>query len=53
MRNSSVEPLGVWDICAAVFAVLFLALETVSDEYQWKFHHIFVKILVKFESEIV
>ena len=34
----SAEPLGAWDICAAVFAVLFLALETVSDEYQWKFH---------------
>ena len=31
-------PLGVIDIIAAAFALGFLALETVSDEFQWKFH---------------
>ncbi|MGI6265134.1 MAG: DUF1295 domain-containing protein [Acutalibacteraceae bacterium] len=30
--------LGVWDIAAAVLAILFLALETVADEYQWRFY---------------
>lgn len=30
--------LGAWDIAAAVLAVSFLALETASDEYQWRFH---------------
>lgn len=30
--------LGVWDAAAAILAVLLLALETVADEYQWKFH---------------
>ena len=29
---------GLWDALAAVLAVMFLALETVADEYQWKFH---------------
>lgn len=29
---------GVIDIIATVFAVIFLVLETVADEYQWKFH---------------
>lgn len=29
---------GAVDTVAAVLAVAFLALETVSDEYQWKFH---------------
>lgn len=31
-------PFGVWDILGTVFAVGFLALETVADEYQWNFH---------------
>ena len=30
--------LCIWDIAASVLAVLFLVLETVADEYQWKFH---------------
>lgn len=34
----SVAAFGAADFVAAVFAVMFLALETVSDEYQWKFH---------------
>ena len=29
---------GLWDFAAAIFAVLFFVLETVSDEYQWRFH---------------
>ncbi len=31
-------PFGAWDTVGAVLAVGFLALETVADEYQWKFH---------------
>lgn len=31
-------PFGVWDLLGAVLAVGFLVLETVSDEYQWKYH---------------
>lgn len=34
----SVQPLGAWDLLAAVAAVAFLALETVADEVQWRFH---------------
>ena len=34
----STKPFGVWDVIATVLAVGFLALETISDEYQWKFH---------------
>ena len=34
----STVPFGVWDIVGSVLAVGFLALETASDEYQWKFH---------------
>lgn len=35
--GSTVE-FGVIDIVVTVVAVLFLTLETVADEYQWKFH---------------
>lgn len=31
-------PLSIWDAIAAAAAVGFLILETVSDEYQWRFH---------------
>ena len=31
-------PLGKWDVTAFVLALFFLTLETVADEYQWKFH---------------
>jgi len=31
-------PFGVWDILGTALAVGFLVLETVADEYQWKFH---------------
>ncbi len=34
----SAVPFGIWDFAAAGLAVLFFILETVSDEYQWKFH---------------
>lgn len=34
----STEPLGIFDIVATSLAFFFLILETVSDEYQWKFH---------------
>lgn len=34
----STAPFGGWDVAATVLAVLFLALETVADEYQWRFH---------------
>ena len=34
----SAKPMGAWDIVAVLTALSFLALETVSDEYQWKFH---------------
>ena len=41
----STAPFGAWDVLASVFAVLFLVLETVSDEYQWKFHQEKKKLL--------
>ncbi len=31
-------PLSLWDMAAGVCALGFLTLETVADEYQWKFH---------------
>ena len=34
----SAEPFGLFDIIAVVLSLSFLILETVSDEYQWKFH---------------
>lgn len=34
----SSAPFGAWDIVGAALAIGFLALETVSDEYQWNFH---------------
>ena len=34
----SVEPLGMVDFIAAGAALLFLTLETVADEIQWRFH---------------
>ena len=33
----STVPFGVWDAVGAALAIAFLILETVSDEYQWKF----------------
>lgn len=41
----STAPFGGWDIAATVLAVLFLALETVADEYQWRFHQSKKKLL--------
>ena len=41
----STAPLAAWDIVAAILALLFLALETVADEYQWKFHQTKRKLL--------
>ena len=38
-------PIGAWDIAAAVSSVMFLTLETVADEYQWKFHKTKKKLL--------
>ena len=34
----STAPLGVWDFVGAGLAICFLLLETIADEYQWKFH---------------
>lgn len=34
----SAAPICVWDVFAFVFAAAFLALEALSDEYQWRFH---------------
>ncbi len=41
----STKPFGAFDVIAAVFSVLFLVLETVSDEYQWKFYQKKIKLL--------
>lgn len=41
----STAPFGGWDVAATVLAVLFLALETVADEYQWRFHQVKKKLL--------
>lgn len=41
----STAPFGGWDVAATVLAVLFLALETVTDEYQWRFHQTKKKLL--------
>ena len=41
----STAPFGGWDVAATVLAVLFLALETVADEYQWRFHQTKKKLL--------
>ena len=40
-------PLGLWDIAGAALAVAFLALETVADEYQWRFHEKKKKLLTE------
>ena len=40
-------PLGIWDIVSFILAVLFLTLETVADEYQWKFHFRKKELLAK------
>ena len=34
----STAALGVWDYLGAGLAICFLLLETIADEYQWKFH---------------
>ena len=34
----SAAAFGAWDVLAVILALAFLALETVSDEYQWRFH---------------
>ncbi len=43
----SQAPLGFFDAVAILTAVLFLLLETVSDEYQWKFHQTKKKLLAQ------
>ena len=43
----SSAPFGVWDALAAALSVLFLILETVSDEYQWKFHQTKKRLLAQ------
>lgn len=43
----SSAPFGGADAAAAVLAVLFLVLETVADEYQWKFHETKKKLLAE------
>ena len=34
----SAAAIGVWDIVGAALAISFLTLETVADEFQWRFH---------------
>ena len=34
----STAALGIWDFVGAGLAFAFLLLETIADEYQWKFH---------------
>ena len=41
----STAPLGVWDYVGASLAAAFLLLETIADEYQWKFHQNKKKLL--------
>lgn len=41
----STAPFGVFDVAATLLAVAFLVLETVADEYQWKFHETKKKLL--------
>lgn len=38
-------PLGIWDVIAAFLAIMFLTLETVADEYQWKYHQTKKKLM--------
>jgi len=44
---NSEETVSALQIAGAVAAVLFLILETVADEFQWKFHKIKAKLLGK------
>lgn len=48
----STEPFGAWDAIAAVLALLFLILETVSDEYQWKYHQTKKELLAKSNAQL-
>ena len=41
----STAPLGAFDYVGAGLAVFFLLLETIADEYQWKFHQNKKKLL--------
>ena len=41
-------PLGFWDIMAILFAILFLMLESVADEYQWDFQQTKKKLLAEY-----
>jgi len=41
----STAPLGAWDYVGASLAAGFLLLETIADEYQWKFHQNKKKLL--------
>ncbi|MBP5209692.1 MAG: DUF1295 domain-containing protein, partial [Clostridia bacterium] len=46
----SVAPLGLWDAVAAAGAVFCLVLETVADEYQWRFHQTKKQLLSQNET---
>ena len=41
------EPFGVTDVIAAALSVIFLVLEIVADEFQWKFHQTKNEMLAK------
>lgn len=43
----SAVPFGAWDAAATVAALLFLALETVADEVQWRFHRTKKRLLAE------
>jgi len=47
----SAAPLTLWDLLAAAGALSFLILETVADEYQWRFHREKKRLLAK-EKEL-
>lgn len=46
----SAAPLGGWDFAAAGLALAFLTLETVADEYQWRFHQTKKKLLPDYDA---
>ncbi len=46
----SSAPFGVMDVLAVALSVAFLTLETVADEYQWKFHQSKKRLLAEGKS---
>ncbi len=42
--------IGAWDIAAVILSLLFLVLETISDNYQWNFQQTKKKMLSEYGS---